>query len=283
MFQTRTQFDPYGTPARIILKETLRKEGPHALFKGALTSCLGQAPTNFVIFGTYGSAKRTLDYIDAARSFGVPEPYWALFNVSLAGSYSGFAQSFVLAPVEHIKVQQQLIGSNSTPDRMLGTLDVARAIFKAGGLRHLMRGWLITALRDTPTLGIYFGSYELTKQTLIDRFAPLPLIHHSIRHTPDWIMLTAGAVAGVLSWAVALPTDVIKSGVQGSALTAPRSETTIRAVAARLYAAGGPGAFFRGFVPCILRAAPVNATIFLGYEWALKLMQRAPSGALEAD
>ena len=87
---------------------------------------------------------------------------------------------------------------------------------------------------------------------------------------PAWAMLTAGALAGVLSWMLALPVDVVKSQIQSAPLDAPREATRIAAVTARLYAAGGLPIFFRGLVPCLARAAPVNAVTFLGYELALQ-------------
>ena len=89
---------------------------------------------------------------------------------------------------------------------------------------------------------------------------------------PVWAMLVAGAAAGVFSWALALPVDVIKSQIQSAPLETPRAETRIGAVTARLYAAGGLPIFFRGLVPCLARAAPVNAVTFLGYEWATNVL-----------
>lgn len=32
--------------------------------------------------------------------------------------------------------------------------------------------------------------------------------------------------------------------------------------------------FFRGFGPCMARAAPANAVTFLGFEWARKVLDK---------
>ena len=255
------------------------------MFRGALTSAIGQAPINFVVFGTYGSAARSLERSNAASFVGVPESHSKIFHAFLAGSYAGFAQSFLRSPVEHVKVQQQLICADSeSPKCAPGTQDTVRAIFRAGGVRHLMRGWLATSLRDTPALGVYFGSYEYTKKTLSERYSSPPLAGSiAPPHASNWVLMTAGAIAGFVSWAIVLPVDVVKSLVQGSALSAPHSETAFLTVASRLYAKGGVALFYRGFVPCVLRAVPVNATIFLGYEWSLKMLTQPCTGIAVAD
>ena len=239
VIKTRAHNDPFGTSASVILRQTWKAEGIRGLWRGAFASSLGQAPTNFVVFGVYGSAVRWLDRMDVADGvFGAPAAYRRLMHVFMAGTISGLAQSVALAPFEHLKVQQQLMLRPGQPH--LGLVDTARAIVRAGGVSHLMRGTLMTAIRDGSSFGFYFGSYELCKAELCRVFA-LP----DGSATPEWIMLTSGAVAGVISWQLALPADVVKSVIQGSPVTASRSETAILNVVHRLYTAGGPGAFFR--------------------------------------
>ncbi len=34
----------------------------------------------------------------------------------------------------------------------------------------------------------------------------------------------------------------------------------------------GPQALYRGIVPCLLRAFPANAALFVAYEWTKKLL-----------
>lgn len=63
------------------------------------------------------------------------------------------------------------------------------------------------------------------------------------------------------------PADAIKSTVQGQSFA--ESPSLFRA-ARLMYQEAGVGAFFRGFVPCALRAAPVNAVTFLAFELAMR-------------
>ena len=122
---------------------------------------------------------------------------------------------------------------------------------------------LCPQLRDGPTFGLYFASYDAAKAAIAARLtrawgarAPAP------RHVELFAALPAGALAGAASWAVALPADVVKSNIQGAPLDTPRAQLRVAAVAARIWRAEGARGFFRGFWPCVLRSLPVNAATF---------------------
>lgn len=85
----------------------------------------------------------------------------------------------------------------------------------------------------------------------------------------------SGAVAGVLAWVSTFPIDCIKTRVQaverlageGQGQRGWRPWNGSVAVAAReIWSQGGPGAFWRGVGATVLRAIPVNATLFVVYE-----------------
>lgn len=251
-----------------IARETWRTEGIRGFWRGSLASALGQAPTNFIIFGVYGTTVRWLDRVDVSASLGIAPSYGHILHVYLAGTAAGLSQSFALAPFDHLKVQQQLM--RSPGEAHLSLTRTARAIVSAGGPLHIMRGTAATALRDGSSFGVYFSSYELSKTALARAYgAP------EGSPTPELVMLTAGGFAGVLSWFIALPTDVVKSVIQGSPVGTSHALTTIAAVTRHLYATGGVAAFYRGLAPCLVRAVPVNAVTFFGYEYTLRFLQSA--------
>lgn len=82
-------------------------------------------------------------------------------------------------------------------------------------------------------------------------------------------VLVAGGFAGLVSWAVATPLDVIKSRMQMAGL----KHTVYRGVLdcmARSVRQEGLGVFFRGLTINSARAFPVNAVTFLSYEYLLR-------------
>jgi solute carrier family 25 carnitine/acylcarnitine transporter 20/29 len=62
------------------------------------------------------------------------------------------------------------------------------------------------------------------------------------------------------------PIDVIKSKIQTDALeVAKRQYSSTLDCARKVLRTEGIAGLYRGFVPCMLRAAPVNGLTFLGY------------------
>ena len=77
------------------------------------------------------------------------------------------------------------------------------------------------------------------------------------------VVLAAGGIAGLLSWLLALPADVVKTVIQGAPVGTPVKDLRMRVVVAQLWKEGGVAAFYRGLVPCLARSLPVNACCFL--------------------
>jgi len=82
-------------------------------------------------------------------------------------------------------------------------------------------------------------------------------------------VLFAGGIGGVANWCVSIPPDVVKSRYQ----TAPEGMYKgLGDVASTLMKEEGPGAFFKGIGPAMIRAFPANAACFLGMELSRSLL-----------
>jgi len=94
-------------------------------------------------------------------------------------------------------------------------------------------------------------------------------------------LLLAGGAAGIIGWLGTFPFDVIKTRMQAYDIStstgSSAGEGTLWRAARELYAEGGGGGgarmrvFWRGFVPTIVRAVPVNMAVFGTFEgvvWA---------------
>ena len=229
------------------------REGPLSLYRGALALSLAQAPINSIIFAAYHVAERVLMDRTGGPLGGAAPPV----RQFAAGCFSGVAQAIVLSPFELLKVQQQVYGPGS-----LRLRDAITAVLEKQGPRGLLRGMGATLVRDGPTFGVYFASYNHVKEEA-ERAWGGGGAGGGVAAGP---VLLAGGVAGALSWAVALPADVVKSNIQAAPMDAPRASLRFHAMAARIYKEGGARAFFRGFWPCIVRSVPVNAVTFFVLE-----------------
>ena len=82
----------------------------------------------------------------------------------------------------------------------------------------------------------------------------------------------SGGMAGLLSFMLLHPIDVVKSMAQSMSA---ESGLTLSTVLREHYRAYGPRFLFNGFVPTCLRAFPVSAVIFYVYEGLTKALDAA--------
>ncbi|XP_074257803.1 solute carrier family 25 member 45 isoform X4 [Saimiri boliviensis] len=139
-----------------------RHESLLGFFKGMSFPVASIAVVNSVLFGVYSNALLLLTATSHQERRAQPPSYMHIF---LAGCTGGFLQAYFLAPFDLIKVRLQnqtepRAQPGSPRPRYQGPMHCAASIFQEEGPRGLFRGaWALT-LRDTPTLGIYFITYE---------------------------------------------------------------------------------------------------------------------------
>ena len=138
--------------------------------------------------------------------------------------------------------------------------EVALDIYRKRGLRGIFRGLGPTALRETG-FGAYFGVYEGTLMLLQSRHRGEARPHKRSseavvskqRHSYPALLL-AGGLAGVASWVVTFPFDVIKTRVQSTLSTAPDNPyRNMFSTIVHSYRQEGLRVFFHGLKPTVIR------------------------------
>jgi len=233
-------------------------EGVLALYKGMGAPLVGVAPIFAISFMGFGIGKKIQQ--------SSPDEALGPAQLAAAGFLSGFMTTVIMAPGERIKCLLQVQQASTGPAKYSGPLDVARSLYREGGLRSIYRGSAATAARDAPASAAYFASYELIQRWL---------------QGPDRQKLSvgstlfAGGMAGICNWLVAIPMDVVKSRLQA----APEGMYSgALDVLKKLLQKEGFAALWKGAVPILLRSFPANAACFMGYEAAMfGLNQVAPN------
>lgn len=200
---------------------------------------MGLTFINALVFGVQGNTLRAL---------GCDTP----LNQFLAGAAAGAIQCVVCCPMELAKTRLQL--QDTGPARTYkGSLDCLAQIYRREGLRGVNRGMLSTLLRETPSFGVYFFTYDVLTHAL-DCEPGAPLL------VPK--LLLAGGTAGITSWLSTYPMDVIKSRLQADGLRGAPRYRGIVDCACQSYQEEGWRVFTRGLTSTLLRAFPVNAATF---------------------
>nr|XP_020511224.1 mitochondrial carnitine/acylcarnitine carrier protein-like [Labrus bergylta] len=255
---SRTQYVLY-TGTYDCFRKTVSKEGVLGLYKGMGAPLAGVAPMMAISFFGFGLGKQ-LQQTDPSKPLTNTQ-------IFLSGCLAGVFTTVIVAPGERVKclLQVQASGGQS---RYAGPLDCAVRLYKEQGLRSVYKGTVLTLIRDVPSNGLYFMTYEYLKNFLTPEGQRVSQLS-----TPNIIL--AGGIAGILNWTIALPPDVLKSNFQTAAEGKYRG---LLDVLRTLLREEGPKALYKGFNAVFLRAFPANAACFLGFEVALKgLNALAPS------
>ena len=115
---------------------------------------------NAMVFQTYAVLSRAFDNSVSAKD---PPSYK---GVALGGVGTGALQSLLLSPVELVKIRLQLRHTSHLTEPQKGPVMVAKNIWRKEGLRGIYRGLGITVIRDAPSHGFYFWTYEYMREQL---------------------------------------------------------------------------------------------------------------------
>ncbi|KAG0236063.1 Mitochondrial carrier protein ymc2 [Actinomortierella wolfii] len=275
------------------VKQTLTKEGIRGFYKGTTTPLVGIGACVSVQFVTLEAMKRHYHSQNGHHANG----FLTNSQLYLAGAASGIANSVISGPVEHIRTRLQIqtgaqpavkaiagegaaaaLGAGSSVAAkeaaaassalyFTGPVDAVKKIYREHGLRGIYKGQAVTMVREFQGYGAYFAAYEY----LVQRAMRLENKERSELSTLK--VIAYGACAGYAMWITVYPIDVIKSKLQTDGFTSStRQYSSALDCARKTLAKEGVAGFFKGFAPCILRAAPANAMTFLGFELAMRVL-----------
>ena len=235
-------------------KTMIADEGVKALYKGMLAPVSGAGAIKATLF----ASRRAIQTFLISSHPNTPLSIWEL---SIASCGAGFFASFVVTPVERVKVSLQASVNKSVAS--LGSFQCAKRLVATEGVfRGLFTGLTATVIREVPSYGVYFMSYEIGRRYFFK------LQDGQVLQGPKAAVL--GAIAGVLCWLPVYPIDVVKSKIQAGKGTDYKG---IWDCTVKTWRAEGNAAFWRGMTPTLLRAIPCHAAVFAGYEFLMNIFR----------
>lgn len=262
--KVRLQSAPEGTytGALDVVRKLLKNEGFSGFYKGTLTPLIGVGACVSIQFGVNEYMKRYFTKSNASAGHSDSRLTNSQFYIS--GAAAGVANSALACPIEHIRIRLQ----TQTSNLYSGPIDCIRKIVSlSNGASGLFRGITPTIIREGHGMGMYF----LTFEALVKRDQHKNKIERS--EIPGWRLCSYGALAGYSMWLAVYPIDVIKSKMQTDALRPSERAyaSSLDCISKTLKTQGFKG-FFRGFLPTLLRAAPVNACTFYTFELTIRYL-----------
>ena len=244
------------------MRQIWHTQGWRGFYQGATAPLIGVTPIFAANFYGYELGKRIYDQCVRTPLGGQQGP--DLGRCAVGALYSALQTAVIVIPAERVKVFMQMARPVGDPITKMGAIQTTVHLFRIGGLGELYRGATATLMRDVPGLMAFFTSYEVYRSWL----CPSMTIRHTRNLREMGGVMVAGGLAGITSWMVSLPSDVLKSRLQaqtGSQATAGVRFPMLK-MARALIREGGVAALYKGLVPVLLRAFPANAACFLGYE-----------------
>lgn len=213
---------------------------------------------------------------------GRPGPL-SLPKMAFAGACAGAVTSFVLTPIELVKVRMQVQmiaqehiaeqSAGSVRPKLPGPVQLTRSVLQQHGFKGLWLGQTGTFIREAGGSVAWFSAFEGLARFFIARrqqSAPAgKIITKDDLSSPE--LMLSGAAAGAGYTVILFPADCIKSTIQtGEELAKGRTQTGFLQVGREIYNAKGIKGLYSGCGVTIVRSAPSSALIF----WLYSLCER---------
>jgi solute carrier family 25 carnitine/acylcarnitine transporter 20/29 len=263
------------------LLQTVRNEGMAGLYKGATPPLVGWMFMDSVMLGSLTFYRKLLHetLFDPSRMSATPagmaqrdmplDPKTVsklpTIGHAMAGVMAGATVSFVAAPVEHIKARLQIQYSSKKSERLYsGPIDCLKKIYRYHGIPGVYHG-LKATLFFRSFFFFWWGSYDIFTRVLSER---------TDLSTPA-INFWAGGLSAQIFWITSYPSDVVKQRIMTDPLAGGLNDgvkrfPTWKSAAVTIYRENGWRGYWRGFVPCFLRAFPANAVALVAFEAVLR-------------
>lgn len=252
--QTQKPGETTYTGAVDCFKKIIQNEGGvKSLWRGSLPPLIGVGAATSIQFGVNENTKAVMQEITKTKDL-------SMFHLAICGAIAGLANSVVSTSAEHIRIRMQSQGTMANPPYS-SSIDCAKKIFNQYGFKGVYKGGIATLWREAFAYATYFSVYDWT------------LRKSSAGEKPSILKICcSGALAGVCFWTVVFPIDVVKTKIQTDNFANPQYKGVIDCFS-QTYKSQGLGGFWRGYIPCLMRAVPANMGTFLVYEMTLGLLK----------
>ncbi|KAG5175346.1 carnitine/acylcarnitine carrier protein [Tribonema minus] len=222
-----------------------------SLYRGLASPVLGYGVLFAMSFSANGQALRYLRNRDG-RAANAPA---SVAEMTLAGAWAGAVQAPARQVFERVKgVMQVRNGAGGKAPYSWSGACLVDLVRTEGVQMGLFRGMGSQFIREVPQFALYYPAYDVAKRAILPADGHISPIH----------MLLAGGIAGTVQWLPPIYNiDVLKTKIQTAA---PGTYKSIADAARKTVATEGTKGLFRGLGPSLVRAFPLHATIFAGYE-----------------
>lgn len=250
----------YRGPIDCLIK-SVRSEGMQVLYRGHLATMLREVPGTAGWFGAYESFARAMTPAGVSRS---DAPAWVIIA---SGALGGMTYWALMYPCDTIKSAMQIA---TPPEAVAVTAGVpASAAAAVSGATAAGASGAAAAPADLVRSRLAVAGASSSGSNGTAALSTLARTASGVAAAGAGAATTAARTAvAAATAAAAAGVRAASSGSGGGGGSGVPFHPTFLGTGRMIYAAAGMRGLYAGFVPTLLRAAPSNAAIFVGYEWA---------------
>ncbi|KAK2594416.1 hypothetical protein QQS21_007870 [Conoideocrella luteorostrata] len=270
--------------------QTIKNEGIKGLYKGATPPLVGWMFMDSIMLGSLTVYRRLMAehvfhatswtpgagdasglgfkaFLDGTRTSSSSPTCLPPLGHGIAGIFAGVTVSLIAAPVEHVKARLQIqYAADKSQRRYSGPIDCLRKIYTHHGVRGVYHGLCATMIFR----GLFFfwwGSYDMISR----------LMRQKTNMSAPAINFWAGGLSAQVFWLTSYPSDLVKQRIMTDPLggglgDGERKFPRWKNAAVAVWRESGWRGYWRGFLPCFLRAFPANATALLVFEGVMRTL-----------
>ncbi|KAL7731156.1 hypothetical protein ACLKA6_014350 [Drosophila palustris] len=171
-----------------------------------------------------------------------------------AGALAGILEHIVMYPLDSVKTRMQSLNPTNSHLNIMGTF---KNMITREGLMRPIRGASAVILGAGPAHSLYFGVYEMTKETLTQFTS-----HNHLNY------VLSGCLATLVHDAISNPTEVIKQRMQ--MYNSPY--TSVVRCMRDVYSKEGLHAFYRSYWTQLVMNIPYQTIHFTTYEFLQNML-----------
>ncbi|KAF9198828.1 hypothetical protein BGZ49_000235, partial [Haplosporangium sp. Z 27] len=175
---------------------------------------------------------------------------------------AGVTVSFVATPIEHVKARLQ-VQYDAKTKIYAGPVDCVRQLIRNNGITGPWKG-LVATLWFRSSFFMWWGSYEIYSREMRKR----------TNMSDAAINFWAAGMGAQTFWFFAFPCDVVKNKIMTQPDVKNPPFPTLISGFKHVYRTDGLKGFYRGFLPCFLRAFPTNACALTSFELMMRWLRK---------
>ncbi|EGR32468.1 solute carrier family 25, putative [Ichthyophthirius multifiliis] len=230
-----------------------QKQGIKGFFRGNGTNVIKIAPETAFQMLLYDKIKAI---VSSGRSKQSP------FEMFLSGSLAGISSTVLFFPIDIAKTKLALTDSSVYK----GLFDCVQKINKQEGLKGLYKGILPTLYGVIPYAGINLTTYQLLRDYYIQNCteSPSPIV-----------LMGCGGISSLCGQVFAYPFSLVRTKLQMQGIPGFKQQYEgMGDCFIKVFKQDGFCGYFRGILPCIMKAMPAVSLSFGVFEYIKKELKQ---------